>query len=101
MRCGLAAFPQIDRALGLGGRGGASDHESGRAVDFMLPNYRTGPGNDLGWALAAWAIKQPGISYVIFDQRIYNPSVSGGWRLMPDRGGDTANHRDHVHVSVK
>jgi len=23
-----------------------------------------------------------------------------GWRLMPDRGSTTANHYDHVHVSV-
>jgi peptidoglycan hydrolase CwlO-like protein len=99
MRCGLSAFPQIDYAGGLGTRGNATDHDDGRAIDFMIPNYRSGVGNDLGWALAEWASKQPGVKYVIFDQRIHG-SWSGGWRLMENRGGDTANHRDHVHVSV-
>lgn len=100
MRCGLASFPRISNALGLGHRGNATDHDDGRAVDFMIPNYRSGAGNDLGWAVAEWAVKQPGVTYVIFDQKIYSPG-RGGWRSMENRGSDTANHRDHVHVSVK
>lgn len=99
MRCGLAAFPSIPSAGGLGSRSGATDHDNGRAVDFMIPNYRTASGNDLGWAVAEWATKQPNVSYVIFDQMIFG-GWSGGWTPMENRGSDTANHRDHVHVSV-
>ena len=99
MRCGLAAFPQIDYAGGLGNRGNATDHDNGRAVDFMIPGYRSAAGNDLGWRVAEWASKQPGVKYVIFDRMIYG-GWTGGWRQMENRGSDTANHRDHVHVSV-
>ena len=99
MRCGLAAFPQVDYAGGLGSRGNETDHDNGRAVDFMIPGYRSSAGNDLGWRVAEWATKQPGIKYVIFDQMIYG-GWTGGWRQMENRGSDTANHRDHVHVSI-
>ena len=37
-----------------------------------------------------------GVSYAIWDQRI---NTGSGWEGMEDRGGDTANHRDHVHIS--
>lgn len=99
MRCGLAAFPQVAHAGGLGSRGNATDHDNGRAVDFMIPGYRSASGNDLGWRVAEWATKQPGVKYVIFDRMIYG-GWTGGWRQMENRGSDTANHRDHVHVSV-
>ena len=36
------------------------------------------------------------IEYVIWDQRINSGS---GWEGMEDRGGATANHEDHVHIS--
>jgi len=42
-----------------------------------------------------------GVSEVIFAQRIWTPlRGSEGWRAMEDRGSGTANHDDHVHVSV-
>lgn len=97
MRCGLAAFPGVGSALGRGSRPNASDHGSGRAVDFMIPRYSTASGKNLGWAVAEWAIKQPGVTYVIWDQK-YNDG--SGWRQMGNRGSDTANHLDHVHVST-
>jgi len=58
---------------------------------------RTGDG------LAAFAEKnwkRLNIKYIIWNQHIWNPSrANEGWRLMEDRGGDTENHRDHVHIS--
>lgn len=99
MRCGLAAFPQIRSAGGWGTRGNATDHDDGRAVDFMIADYRSPRGNDFGWAVAEWATKQPSISYVIFDQMQYG-TWNRRWSSMSNRGSDTANHRDHVHVSV-
>ena len=42
-----------------------------------------------------------GIMYVIWNQKIWSLYYSElGWRKMADRGGVTANHYDHVHVSV-
>lgn len=79
---------------GVGDRPNKSDHPGGKALDFM-----TRDGN----ALAAFAEKnwkRLNIKYIIWNQHIWSPSRAGeGWRLMEDRGGDTANHRDHVHIS--
>ena len=39
--------------------------------------------------------------YVIWNQRIWNIQRDReGWRYMADRGGDSANHMNHVHVTV-
>jgi hypothetical protein len=81
---------------GVGDRPNESDHPGGKALDFMT---RGKNGNDLAaFAEANW--KRLNIKYIIWNQHIWNPSRAGeGWRLMEDRGGDTANHRDHVHIS--
>ena len=55
-----------------------------------------------GDAVASYAIANMGrfgITYVIWQQRIWLAG-SGGWRAMEDRGSATANHFDHVHISV-
>ena len=82
--------------LGKGARGTpGSDHPAGYAVDFMV-----GAGNNAaGDRIAAYVLahrSELGVTYVIWQQR-YNPGT--GWRPMKDRGGATANHLDHVHVS--
>ena len=42
-----------------------------------------------------------GVDYLIYEQRIWTVQRGGeGWRGMSDRGGDTANHYDHVHVTT-
>ncbi len=77
---------------GVAGRGGVSDHPGGKAVDFMVDR-------GTGDVLAACALKNKaalGITYVIWRQRI---NFGQGWQGMEDRGGVTANHYDHVHVS--
>jgi hypothetical protein len=77
---------------GVAGRAGTSDHPSGKAVDFMV-NRATGD------ALAACALRNQdelGITYVIWEQQINH---GDGWEPMEDRGGVTANHYDHVHIS--
>ena len=65
--------------------------------------------------MVAWATRLPsayvelnradaselGVSYVIYAQRIWSVERGGeGWRGMSNRGSSTANHYDHVHVSV-
>jgi hypothetical protein len=84
--------PQV---LGVGSRGNASDHPSGLAADFMTSDQATGD------SIAACALENMdalGVSYVIWDQQI---NTGSGWKPMEDRGGPTANHEDHVHISFQ
>ncbi|MQY09656.1 hypothetical protein [Actinomadura macrotermitis] len=88
-------------------RGGADaqDHALGRACDFMESTGGRMPSASAqrhGDQVAQYAIsnaRQLGISYVIWKQHIWNVR-GGGWRQMENRGGITANHYDHVHISV-
>jgi hypothetical protein len=92
-RAACAQFPFISN---YGGRGGG-DHASGRALDIMVSG-------DAGWEIATFMrahASELGISYVIYQQKIWSVQRSGdGWRAQPDRGSATANHYDHVHVSA-
>ena len=95
-RAMCAAFPQVSS---FGGRRGSSDfHGSGQAVDAMISDSAA------GWRLANWLranASRLGVSEVIYSQKIWTVQRSGeGWRGMSDRGSSTANHYDHVHVSV-
>ena len=79
-------------------------HNTGMAVDFMV--YSDSAKGD---QLAEYLTKhmdELGIYYIIWKQRfymsqqnIYGPANT--WNIMPNRGGITANHYDHVHVSFK
>lgn len=75
--------------------GDPGDHGTGLALDVMVP-----VGSSLGDSVAAWAIANNGslnVSYVIWKQQI---NMGGGWSGMEDRGSITANHYDHVHISL-
>lgn len=82
--------------------GDPDDHGKGLAVDVMVPTS-----SQLGDQVAQYAIDnmdRAGISYVIWKQQFYMPvdniyGPANTWNQMPDRGGDTANHYDHVHIS--
>jgi hypothetical protein len=94
-RSACAAFPSVRR---FGGVGPTGEHAAGRAVDIMVG------GDSLGDAISAWARRNAGalhISEVIWSQHIWTVQRSSeGWRPMSDRGSATANHYDHVHVTV-
>ena len=70
------------------------DHGTGHAVDIMCS---TAEGNEIAAFLQAHA-GELNIKYLIWRQRIWYPG--GSWQGMEDRGSPTANHMDHVHVSV-
>nr|WP_255622004.1 SH3 domain-containing protein [Tessaracoccus sp. OS52] len=78
------------------------DHPGGRAVDVMIPSYRTN--SALGWEIARYFqahAAEYNINYIIFDQKIWSVARNKeGWRAMANRGGDTANHKDHVHINT-
>ena len=85
--------------------GDPQDHATGKACDFMVTTggtMATGSAKTQGDQVAEYAISHAsslGIKYVIWRQRIYDMR-SPGWRMMENRGGVTANHYDHVHISV-
>ena len=91
-------FPGIDSYLGSPSDRSDGEHGEGRAVDAMISD------SALGDEVAEWLREnheELGVSEVIWAQQIWTVQRSGdGWRDMEDRGSDTANHYDHVHVTV-
>ena len=89
----------VDSIYHLGSIGGyranAGEHTTGQAIDFMISSKSQGD------AVAAWVqghVSPFNVKYVIWRQRYWEPGSD--WRLMEDRGSPTANHMDHVHVTV-
>ncbi len=104
---------EIDRrfgpfsAIGCYRPGNDGEHPLGRACDFMLSSGGVMPAASWiqkGYAIAAWAqanAARLGIMYIIYRQRIWDVRMaSSGWVPMENRGSITANHYDHVHISV-
>lgn len=89
----------MQSAFGLGSIGGyrpnAGEHSTGQAIDFMISSQAQGD------AIAAFVqahAGELGVKYVIWRQRYWTPGSA--WDPMSDRGSATANHYDHVHVTV-
>ncbi|WP_238589080.1 hypothetical protein [Pseudonocardia sp. HH130629-09] len=78
--------------IGVAQRANASDHPTGHALDIMVRGQK-------GDRIADCTLTngdELGVKYVIWEQRMNDGS---GWSKMEDRGDDTANHYDHVHIS--
>jgi hypothetical protein len=92
-RAVCAEFPEVAEYGAIAGRG---EHATGHALDVMARG-------ELGDRIAAFLQEhraELGIEYLIWEQRIWRPTTSDSWRPMGNRGGDTANHFDHVHVTT-
>ena len=81
------------------------DHPSGRAVDIMIPNGGKGKANaELGDEIARYFqdhAEDYGIEYMIWQQSQWKAGdAPKNWKHMSDRGDRTANHMDHVHITV-
>ena len=91
-----AKYPSVSSFGGY--RPSADAHGAGRAVDIMISG-------STGWDIANWLranASRFGITEVIYSQQIWTTQRAGeGWRSMSDRGSATANHYDHVHVTVR
>jgi hypothetical protein len=88
-------FPQI---TSYGGWDNHGEHSSGKAIDIMTSDVTLG--TQIADFLQAHA-SELNLYDVIWRQHIWTPERSSeGWRSMPDRGSTTANHYNHVHVSV-
>lgn len=94
-RAVCAAFPSITSYGGV--RDDSGEHGTGQALDVMVSG-------DLGWEVAEYVRANAGdlgVSEVLYSQKIWTVERSSeGWRSMEDRGSTTANHYDHVHVTV-
>jgi hypothetical protein len=88
------AFPELSEFGGVRA-GDPGDHGSGRALDVMTS---ASEGDELSAYLQSRA-GELNISYIIWQQRRWSPG--GSWVPMEDRGSATANHYDHVHISVE
>jgi hypothetical protein len=89
------AFPQITT---YGGWDDHGEHVTGKALDIMTGDVALG--NEIAAFLQQHA-SELHIYDILWQQHIWTPVRAGeGWRLFADRGSPTANHMDHVHVSV-
>jgi hypothetical protein len=92
-----AKFPDITSYGGLRSGDSGSEHSTGHALDIMVSGSE-------GQEVADWLkanYKKLGVSQLIWQQHIWTVQRSSeGWRAMEDRGSTTANHYDHVHVTV-
>lgn len=70
-----------------------SDHNLGNAVDITHDPASGCDGN----LLAVDAMRDPRVSYIIWNAQIWNTSISPAWR--PYKGSNP--HRHHVHISVR
>jgi hypothetical protein len=84
----------ISTIYGVGARAEVSDHPRGLATDFMV--YQDKAKGDAVYAYVKQNWNRLAVKYIIWYQRI---DEGGGFTPMEDRGGVTANHMDHVHVS--
>lgn len=94
-------FPQVQKMYGQREDNDYPDHPTGRAVDIMIPNPTSGNGKALGDRIADYLITNAAplrVHYIIWRQTYR--AASGESNVMEDRGGDTANHMDHVHVTT-
>ncbi|MEV6524499.1 hypothetical protein AB0M43_21305 [Longispora sp. NPDC051575] len=83
------------------------EHPRGRACDWAaavggFSGAATGGDREYGNRLAAWYIANAdrlAVLYVIWYRQIWMPGT--GWRSYSGYGGPSAEHTDHVHVSIR
>lgn len=81
------------------------DHPSGRAIDVMIPDYKTAAGVALGDRMAEdlkAKAGELGVSYLIWNEKIWSVARdSEGWRPYRSKNpSDSARHIDHLHINV-
>ncbi len=94
----------ISRACSVGT---TSEHKEGRALDWHMDvkyaSQRKRVDQALDWLTAnnGEVAYRLGVMYILWNQHIwslYYPEL--GWRKMASRGSYTANHKNHVHISL-
>lgn len=95
-------FPQLKTIGGWRPYDPYPDHPSGAAADIMMPNGGHTPGDvDLGTRIQKYVMDNKNVFHVKYTiWRQYYQPADGAGNTMEDRGGWTANHFDHVHVTL-
>lgn len=107
LRCAKAKFPSLTTFGGVH-PDPLPDHPSGRAVDIMIPAYKSAEGKAFGWQIAHWLKanrKALGVQYLIFDAKIWSVERdSEGWRSYrpgyTNSINDSSLHLNHVHITT-
>lgn len=98
----MQTFPSIGTVGGKRSEDGYGEHSSGNAIDVMIPGYNTPAGKATGDKIASWVAQnrdQLGVDGMIWRQTSFG--YGGDWssgKVMGDRGSDTQNHLDHLHI---
>ncbi|OYN77974.1 hypothetical protein [Mycolicibacterium sphagni] len=95
-----AYFPEI-RTIGGVRPDALKWHPMGMAIDVMIPNYQSPEGKELGDRIASFALANAdrlSLNHVIWRRVMYDHN--GKPSLMPNLGGDDANHYTHVHIAT-
>lgn len=98
----MQTFPSISTVGGKRSEDGYGEHSSGNAIDVMIPGYNTPAGKAMGDKIASWVAQnrdQLGVDGMIWRQTSFG--YGGDWsngKVMGDRGSDTQNHLDHLHI---
>ena len=87
--------------------GGTSEHKEGRALDWHMDSRKASDRAKVN-QMIEWITSNNGevayrlgVMYIIWNQKIWSIYYQElGWRKMADRGSWTANHKDHVHISL-
>lgn len=101
-RAGFTRFTSCYRSQEDGG-----EHPRGRACDFSVTSggfggVATGDARNYGNNLAAWFVANAdrlAVLYVIWFRQIWLPGA--GWRAYNGSGSPSAEHTNHVHLSVQ
>ncbi|TWS25348.1 hypothetical protein FK268_09150 [Tsukamurella sputi] len=98
----MQKFPAITTIGGRRAEDGYGEHSSGNAIDVMIPNFGSADGKALGAQVLAFL--QENAATLQLDGIIYQQATYGyggsltSPKAMSDRGSDTQNHMDHLHV---
>ena len=87
--------------------GGTSEHKEGRALDWHMDSRKAKDRKKVN-QMIDWITRNRGevayrlgVMYIIWNQKIWSTYYQElGWRKMASRGSWTANHKDHVHISL-
>lgn len=94
----------ISRQCGVGA---TSEHKEGRALDWRMDmksaSQRARVKQATDWLTAnnGEVAYRLGVMYIMWNQQIWSLYYRElGWRKLADRGSYTANHKNHVHISL-
>lgn len=93
-------WPELQTIGGWRPQDAYPDHPSGRAADIMIPDYNSERGRQIGTDITNFLQANAGalgVQYTIWRQEYWG---GDGRNVMEDRGSDTQNHFDHVHVTT-